>query len=1264
VNLPREIANQFHFLQTITEDEQARIWVSFGRHGLYRLADGIWTPYGGRDDLPKTGALLIEFTDSLGRVWFGYAKSQLAVLDGDRVRVFGPSDGLQVGNITAIQGRGSEIWIGGEFGLEQFDQGGRFRNITAVNDEWLRGISGIVETPNGDLWLNGISGIFHVRKAEISAALRNSNYRVKGEHFGRREGLQGIAAQMRPFPTAIEGTDGRLWFTLRNGVVWLDPAAYSEKEAASPPITIQSVSADDKFYAPDPNLSLPAHTSSAQITYNAVSLSDPDAIRFRYRMQETDQGWHEAAAATPVTYRNLPPGSYHFSVEASDANGGWSGAPANLAFTIQPAFYQTAWFRSLVVFLFLAVLTGLYRRRLRHLKRQRDALRKSEKELRDVIDTIPAIVWSTLPDGSNAYVNRRFVEYTGLSAEQVAGSGWQALIHPDDLERHTGKWMEAVASGKPVENEVRSRRSDGQYRWQLDRGVPLRDEDGNIVRWYGVTTDIEDRKRAEEALEVLSRDLQESKAKLEEAQRTAHLGYWEWDLATDRVTWAEETYRIYGLQPREHPIELTEIAEMMHPEDREIVFRTAEEALRGGVRPDVEHRIVRPTGEVRIVHSQGDVKSDKSGRPYQMFGTVQDITERKRAEEALQQSQFYLGEGQRLAHMGSWALNPSGFFEHWSQELFKIFGLDPHKGAPTLEEYLAAVHPADRDFMAETFRRMHAEGSGCDVKKRIVRPDGEQRYVRCVGIPVIEDEMLKGFLGTAIDITEQELLTQELERQQAYLTEAQKLTHTGSWAYQPDRGEFLHCSDEFFRIYGLNPQEGVPTREQIRNQIHPEDRDRTRENRQKQFRERRELVDDYRVVLPDGAVRDLHIIGHPILDENGKLVEYVGTAMDITDRKRAEQALQRSEAYLAEAQKLTHTGSWAWRVSDRSGVHFSGELYRIYGVNPAEGANWEKRVELVHPDDRDKWIDTIERAIRERSEYDLEFRIVWPNGMVKWIHSVGRPVFSAAGDLEQFVGSSTDITELKSAEQERERLRQLEADLAHTNRVSTLGEMAASLAHEIKQPIAAAITSANSCVEWLAHEPPNLDRARAAAAKVDKYGNRAAEIIDRIRSLYKKSPPQRELVDVNGIIQELLTLLKGEVHRFSVAMRTDLSTELPKIMVDRVQLQQVFMNLMLNAIEAMKDSGGELTVKSELQDGQLQFSVSDRGVGLPMEKMDQIFSAFFTTKPQGSGMGLAISRSIVESHGGQLWACANSGGGASFHFTLPLQVTESSPLVA
>ena len=617
--------------------------------------------------------------------------------------------------------------------------------------------------------------------------------------------------------------------------------------------------------------------------------------------------------------------------------------------------------------------------------------------------------------------------------------------------------------------------------------------------------------------------------KLEEAQRITHVGYWERDLVTDRITWSDETYRIYGLQPQEHLMDLAALRQKVHPDDWELVSGGLTAALGGGARYDLEYRILRPTGELRIVHSTGDVRRETSGQPYQMFGTVQDITDRKRAEEALKRSEFYLKEGERLAHMGSWAFNPSGFFSYWSQELFQIYGLDPQHGAPTLEQYLDTLHPQDRESMAETVKTMHADRCGCDVTKRIVRPDGEQRYIRCVGIPLVEGEVLKGFLGTAMDVTEQELLTQELQRQQAYLTEAQK---------------------------------------------------------------------------------------------------------------------------------LTHTGSWAWRVSDRNVVHLSEEWYRIFGFDPADGApSWEKRLDRVHPDDRLAWRNTIERAITERTDYDKTFRIVLPGGIVKWIRTVGHPVLTATGDLMQFLGSSTDITERKSAEQEREKLRELEAELAHINRVSIMGEMAASLAHEIKQPIAAAVTSANSCIEWLAHDPPNLDRARAAAAKIDKYGNRAAEIIDHIRSLYRKSPPQSELIDVNEIVHEIFTLLQGEAIRYSIAMRPDLADELPKIKADRVQLQQVFMNLMLNAVEAMRDEGGELTVKSQRQDRQLLFAVSDTGSGLPTGSVDQIFSAFFTTKPQGSGMGLAISRSIVESHGGRLWATANDGRGATFHFTLPTEVT-------
>src|ERR1700745_3193613 len=279
----------------------------------------------------------------------------------------------------------------------------------------------------------------------------------------------------------------------------------------------------------------------------------------------------------------------------------------------------------------------------------------------------------------------------------------------------------------------------------------------------------------QKTLEELSRELQDAKARLEGAQRIAHVGHYYWNLIENRVIWSDELYRIYGLSPQEGPIDMAMVREMIHPEDREFVFRTAEEALHSEVRADIEHRVVRTDGEVRTVHALGTVKRDASGRPYEMFGTVQDITDRKRAEETLQQTQVYLREGQRLAHMGSWAFNDLGHY--WSDELYEIFGLDPENGVPAIEQYLAFIHPEDRASMAETIQIMYQQHAGCDVTKRIVRPDGQLRYVRCVAIPVIEQGVFKGLRGSAIDVTEQELLTQELRRQQAYLAEAQSLTH-------------------------------------------------------------------------------------------------------------------------------------------------------------------------------------------------------------------------------------------------------------------------------------------------------------------------------------------------------------------------------------------------------------------------------------------------------------------------------------------------------
>ena len=375
---------------------------------------------------------------------------------------------------------------------------------------------------------------------------------------------------------------------------------------------------------------------------------------------------------------------------------------------------------------------------------------------------------------------------------------------------------------------------------------------------------------------------------------------------------------------------------------------------------------------------------------------------------------------------------------------------------------------------------------------------------------------------------------------------------------------------------------------------------------------------------------------------------------EVHHRQRAEEALLRSEAYLAEAQRRTHTGSWACNVKTREILHSSDEHSRLYGYDPERGIpSFEELVQRMHPEDRPRVVEMAERSNREGTDFEAHFRVVLPDGTTKYVYGVAHPVFTPSGDVREFVGILMDVTERRQADEERERLRQVEADLAHVTRITTMGELTASVAHEIKQPISAALTDARTCLRWLGRDVPDLPEACEAASRVVKDVTRAADIISRISLLFKKGAAQRELVDVSELVRDMIVLLRGEANRYSISIRTELAEDLPKVMADRVQLQQVLMNLMLNGIDAMKEGGGELTIKSEASDSQLLISVSDTGVGLPPEQAEQIFKAFFTTKDNGTGMGLPISRSIIESHGGRLWAARTTGRGAAFQFTLP-----------
>jgi PAS domain S-box-containing protein len=465
-------------------------------------------------------------------------------------------------------------------------------------------------------------------------------------------------------------------------------------------------------------------------------------------------------------------------------------------------------------------------------------------------------------------------------------------------------------------------------------------------------------------------------------------------------------------------------------------------------------------------------------------------------------------------------------------------------------------------------------------------------------------------------------------------------------------GRILEANDTFLRMVGFDREEVVSGRLRWTDLTPAEWHDR--DTQQLPEMKKTDSVPPYEkeYFRKDGS-RVPVLFGAASFEEDTNLG--VAFVVDLTERKRSEEALRRSEAYLVEAQLLTKTGSWAYSPATQSAIYWSEEMFRMLQFDPKLGPpSGEEFFGRVHPDDRESAIEVFMKATRERTEYEDHHRLLLPDGSVKYLHGIGHPVFDSSGNVVEYVGTEVDETERKRAEAERERLQQLEADLAHMNRVSMMGELAASLAHEIKQPIAAAATNATASLRWLQREPPDIGKAREALSRIVKDVIRAADMIDRTRSLYTREEPKLEMVNLNEFIREMVLLLHDKALQHSVLIRHELDGALPMITADPVQMQQVLMNLMLNGIEAMKDTGGELTIQSKKAgDGQILLAVRDLGIGFPVENAERIFDPFFTTKAQGTGMGLSICRRIIESHGGRLWACANTGPGASFQFTLP-----------
>ena len=664
------------------------------------------------------------------------------------------------------------------------------------------------------------------------------------------------------------------------------------------------------------------------------------------------------------------------------------------------------------------------------------------------------------------------------------------------------------------------------------------------------------------------------------------------------------------------------------------------------------------------------------------------LAARRRAER---RSETYLAEAQRLSHTGSFGWKPSTDEIIWSEETFRIFQYD-RSTKPSVELVLQRVHPEDAARGKQIIESALHDGKDFDLEHRLLMPDGAVKHVHIVAHAERDESGELEFVGAVMDVSDRKGAEEASRRSESNLAEAQKLTHTGSWVWQVAGRDALHLSEEWYRIYGFDPEKGIPTWEQRLRRIHPEDRAKWQEATiDRAIDEKSDYEVEFRIVLPDGALKYIHAVGHPVLNASGDLTEFVGSVTDITERKRAEVLLAGEKRLLemiarGDSRALILEGACLLVEELASGSLCSILLFdpsanclrhgaapslpKIYTeaidgavIGPSVGSCGTAAYRAEPVIVSDIATDPLWDDFRDLASAH-ELRACWSTPILS---SARRVLGTFATYYREPRSPSSEehnvierITHLASIAIEREQgeevLRQAQTDLAHVSRVTTMGELTASLAHEVNQPIAAAVTNANTCLRWLTREHPDVEEARAAALRIVKDATRAADIISRTRLLFKKGTPSRELVDVNEIIREMVFLLRSEAARYTIAVRTELAADRLQLMGDRVQLQQVMMNLIVNSIDAMKDVDGarELTIKSQrVENEHMLVSVSDTGVGLPQQKADQIFKTFFTTKTQGIGMGLSISRSIVESHDGRLWATNNSPVGASFYFTLP-----------
>ena len=631
-----------------------------------------------------------------------------------------------------------------------------------------------------------------------------------------------------------------------------------------------------------------------------------------------------------------------------------------------------------------------------------------------LVDSIPALIHTSRPDGFLDYFNKPWLEYLGVTLDQMAGWNWTAYIHPEDVDGIVARWRASLATGEIFEYEARVRRANGEYRWMYHRKVPLRNADGNIFKWYGSSLDIDKRKTTEEQLRRNTDALRRIEFYLAEGQRLGHMGSWAFD-RDGFYYWSPELFRMHGLDPASKPPNIPEYLELVHRYDREQMAELINGILANDSSFDTIKRIVRPNGEVRYIRCVGATILENQGLK-RYVGSAMDVTEHEQLTQRLRRREAYLAEAQKLSHTGSWAWNPAtGEPGYWSEECYRVLGFDPAGPPPPLDAIFQRIQPDDaRAAVREQFERGIRDKADIELDMNFVHPTKGIRNIRSTGHAVVDAHGdLREIVGTVMDLTEHRRAEEAIRRSEAYLSEAQRLSHTGSFGWKVSSGE-LFWSDETFRIFEYD-RSVKPTLASLAQRVHPDDRADVKEVINRASAGAAEFEHAYRLLMPDGRVKHVHALAHVLQAASGN-PEFLGAVTDVTGYMTAQEALRSSEADLLEAQRLSHMGSWRNDVSTGI-VTVSPEVHRIFGIRPGEDASTaEFFFGRIHPEDRPIEVQTYARANLAKTDFESEYRIVLPDGSIKYVHNIGHPVLNESGDIREFVGTVIDITEQRHAE--------------------------------------------------------------------------------------------------------------------------------------------------------------------------------------------------------------------------------------------------------